>query len=256
MRLGLVGSRAEAQEAIAAGLVVVAGVPVPKPATMVGADANVKLASPPRRFVSRGGLKLDGALDQFGVAVAGRRAIDVGASTGGFTDCLLTRGAATVVAVDVGYGQLDWSLQSDERVTVVDRTNIRHADPAELGAPFDVLVADLSFISLRTVAPVLRALVGGDADAVVLVKPQFEVGKSQVGKGGIVRDVEARVRALSDVAATFASVGLCTVASMTSPITGTKGNVEYLLHLRPAGDQQPCPDPASVIAAVAAKDGT
>lgn len=232
MRRGLLDSRAAAQRAIDDGLVLVGGVSATKAASLVDESVSLKLAGEAARFVSRGGEKLEGALAAFPIAVQGRRAVDVGASTGGFTDCLLQRGAATVVAVDVGYGQLDWKLRSDDRVRVVERCNIRHADPAELGAPFDLIVTDLSFISLRTVAPALAALGGPDSDHVYLVKPQFEVGKGEVGKGGIVRDDDARVGAVTAVIEALEGVGLGTRGLIRSPITGAKGNVELLAWLR------------------------
>lgn len=210
------------------------GIPTPKVTTLVDAGTSVELIGPGPKYVSRGGLKLEGALDEFGVDPTGRRCVDLGASTGGFTDCLLQRGAASVVAVDVGYGQMDDKLASRSEVTVVDRTNIRHADPLALGAPFDLVVGDLSFISLCTVAGVIRELVGADGEAVLLVKPQFEVGKGKVGRGGIVRDDETRRHALEDVISCLASSRLGTVATATSPITGTKGNVEFFVHCRPA----------------------
>lgn len=210
------------------------GIPTPKVTTLVDAGTSVELIGPGPKYVSRGGLKLEGALDEFGVDPTGRRCVDLGASTGGFTDCLLQGGAASVVAVDVGYGQMDDKLANRPEVTVVDRTNIRHADPVALGGPFDLVVGDLSFISLCTVAGVIRTLVGADGEAVLLVKPQFEVGKGKVGRGGIVRDDETRRHALEDVISCLASSGLGTVATATSPITGTKGNVEFFVHCRPA----------------------
>lgn len=226
-------SRAEAQRAIEDGLVALAGVPATKPATLVDEHVSLRLVGEAGRFVSRGGEKLDAALDAFPIEVAGRRAIDVGASTGGFTDCLLQRGAAHVVAVDVGYGQLDWRLRTDDRVTVRERLNIRHADPAELGAPFDLVVVDISFISLRTVAAALAALGSDTSDHVYLIKPQFEVGREEVGKGGVVRDDQARAAAVRVVIDHLTEVGLGTVGLITSPITGAKGNIELLAWLRP-----------------------
>jgi 23S rRNA (cytidine1920-2'-O)/16S rRNA (cytidine1409-2'-O)-methyltransferase len=196
---------------------------------MVDAEVSIRLEAPARPFVSRGGEKLAGALERFGLDVTGRRCIDVGASTGGFTDCLLQRGAASVSAVDVGYGQLAWSLVTDDRVTVVDRTNIRHADPADLGAPFDLIVADLSFISLRTVASALAALGREGSEYVLLVKPQFEVGRANVGRGGIVRDLDAVRRAVGAVLDSLEEVGIGVIAAVPSPITGAKGNQEYLI---------------------------
>jgi 23S rRNA (cytidine1920-2'-O)/16S rRNA (cytidine1409-2'-O)-methyltransferase len=232
VRRELVPSRAAARRAIEDGLVRVSTVAVPKPSTLVDPSEPVSLVGPPQPFVGRGGLKLDGALDRFGIDVTGKVAIDVGASTGGFTDCLLQRGAAGVVAVDVGYGQLHWSLRADDRVTVIERTNIRTADAGELGAPFDVVVADLSFISLRLVAPQLARLGGLEADWVLLVKPQFEVERRDVGRGGIVRDPAAHRKAIESAVAGLGEAGVGTVGVMLSPITGTAGNREFLLWAR------------------------
>lgn len=209
------------------------GVPTPKVTTLVETGTPVELVGPPPKYVSRGGLKLEGALETFGVDPSGRRCIDLGASTGGFTDCLLQHGASSVVAVDVGYGQLDDRLAARSDVTVVDRTNIRHADVGDLGGPFELVVGDLSFISLCTVADAVRALMTDDAEAVLLVKPQFEVGRAKVGRGGIVRDDEARLAALDGVMECLASSGLGTVATCVSPITGAKGNVEFFVHVSP-----------------------
>jgi 23S rRNA (cytidine1920-2'-O)/16S rRNA (cytidine1409-2'-O)-methyltransferase len=211
----------------------VGGVPSPKVTTLVEAGTPVELIGPPPRYVSRGGLKLEGALETFDVDPRDRRCLDVGASTGGFTDCLLQHGAATVVAVDVGYGQLDDRLRRRPEVTVVDRTNIRHVDVEDLGAPFSLVVGDLSFISLCTVADVLRRAVADDGELVLLVKPQFEVGKGKVGRGGIVRHAGDRRAAVRSVVDCLASSGLGTVAVALSPITGAKGNVEYFVHVRP-----------------------
>ncbi len=242
MRRRLAPTRTAAQRAVDEGRVRVDGVPRPKPATLVAADAAIDLRDPDDRYAGRGGHKLAGALDAFGVIVAGRRAVDAGASTGGFTDCLLQRGAASVAAVDVGYGQLAWQLRSDPRVTVFDRTNVRHADPGELGAPFGVVVADLSFISLVTVAPALAALGGVDADHVLLVKPQFEVGRDRVGKGGVVRDPALHAAALRRVAAGLERAELGVVAATPSQIRGAAGNREFFVHARQgprtAGDEQ------------------
>ena len=192
------------------------------------------LAGQPPRFVSRGGEKLAAALDQFDVEVAGRHALDAGASTGGFTDCLLQRGAAHVVAVDVGRGQLHQRLRVDPRVTVLERTNVRQLSPADLdGAPFPLVVADLSFISLRTVAANLLDLSSPAADLVVLVKPQFEAGRAEASRGrGVIRDPEVWERAVEGVAAAFAAEGSDMIDTMRSPLTGADGNVEFLMHLR------------------------
>ena len=191
-------------------------------------DCEIRVKEMPK-YVGRGGLKLEKALDAFAFDPAGKIALDAGASTGGFTDCLLQAGAESVVALDVGYGQLHWRLRSDPRVTVVERTNIRTADLDGYGAPFDIVVADLSFIGLSLVAPHLAAALGRPGDLVVLVKPQFEVGKDQVGKGGIVRDPDLHRAAIGSVVAAFGEVGVGMQGGVASPVTGTKGNQEFLL---------------------------
>lgn len=208
------------------------GNPAPKPSTLVAPEDPLSVEGPRARFVSRAGAKLDGAIDTFGVPTDGRTAIDVGASTGGFTDCLLQRGAAEVVALDVGYGQLHHRIRSNPRVVVVERTNIRHADPDALGAPFDVVVADLSFISLALVAPQIRALGTDGTDWVLLVKPQFEAGKGGVGRGGIVRDPNVQVQAIEQAISALNRTGVGVIGLVASPITGTQGNREFLIHGR------------------------
>lgn len=237
MRRGIAQSSEEAASLIDSGSVRVGGIPVPKPTTMVEAATPIELVGPPPKYVSRGGLKLEEALDVFGIDVTGRRCIDLGASTGGFTDCLLQRGAVEVVAVDVGYGQLDDGIARRNEVTVIDRTNVRIVDPDALGAPFSLVVADLSFISLCAVARQLRRIVASDGELVLLVKPQFEVPKGSVGKGGVVRSEADREAAVHSVRGCLESAGLGTVAVCRSPITGAKGNVEYLLHARPGTDE-------------------
>lgn len=217
---------------IDAGLVRVRGNPAPKPSTLVAPEDPVSVDAIPARFVSRAGAKLEGAIETFDVPVAGRTAIDVGASTGGFTDCLLQRGVVEVVAIDVGYGQLHNRIRTDERVIVVERMNIRHADPQALGAPFDLIVADLSFISLALVAPQLVSLGSSLSDWILLVKPQFEVGKELVGKGGIVRDPETHVLAIEHASDALASSGIGVVGLVVSSIRGTEGNREFLIHGR------------------------
>ena len=247
VRRGLVSSRDRAQTEITAGRVMVRGVPATKPARMVDADDPVSLRGPGPRFVSRGGDKLDAGLDEFGVDAAGRTALDAGASTGGFTDCLLQRGAAHVVAVDVGRGQLDLGLRNDERVTVRERTNVRHLTAADAGGPFDLIVADLAFISLRTVAPALLGLATAGADLVVLVKPQFEAGRVEASRQrGVIRDPEVWDRALGGVVAAFAEAGAAIMGLMVSPLLGAEGNVEFLAHL--VAGAVPGPDPAALIA--------
>ncbi len=232
VRRSLVAGRSEAQDAIDAGRVVVAGVPEPKSSTLVDGSTSIRIEGSPGRFVSRGGEKLASALADFGVPVPGRRALDAGASTGGFTDCLLQHGAASVVAVDVGYGQLDWTLRNDQRVTVHERLNLRYADVETLGGPFDVIVADLSFISICTVAAQLALLVNREGDLILLVKPQFEVGKGQVGKGGIVRDPEKHRAALAKVIDCLGVEGIGSVGVAVSPIEGAKGNREFFVWAR------------------------
>jgi 23S rRNA (cytidine1920-2'-O)/16S rRNA (cytidine1409-2'-O)-methyltransferase len=200
----------------------------------VAPEEPVRIAGDGPRFVSRGGEKLDAALDRFGVDVVGRSALDAGASTGGFTDCLLQRGAARVVAVDVGHGQLHARLREDPRVDVMERTNVRHLTPTDMGGEvFGLVTADLSFISLRTVAPALVTLAGPGADLVVLVKPQFEAGRQEASRGrGVIRDASVWDRVLDEVTAAFVSEGTVMMDRMRSPLTGAQGNVEFLVHLR------------------------
>ena len=228
VRRRLVGSRAAAARAIRDRKVLVAGTPLPKPATMVDPGTAVRMVGHGPRYVSRGGLKLEAAIRELRVDVEGRRAIDVGASTGGFTHCLLDHGASHVVAVDVGYGQLHLRMRNDPRVTTVERTNIRHADPASLGAPFDLVVADVSFISLRTIARVLVELGDARSDYLLLVKPQFEAGRGAVDRRGVVRDHGTRAGALLDTITGLAGAGLGAVAVTPSPIEGANGNREVM----------------------------
>jgi 23S rRNA (cytidine1920-2'-O)/16S rRNA (cytidine1409-2'-O)-methyltransferase len=230
VRRGLVASRSEAQSAVRNGLVLVSGSLAEKPSTLVDPADPVELVAPARRFVSRGGEKLAAALDRFGVDPVGRRALDVGASTGGFTDCLLQRGADQVVALDVGYGQLAWALRTDDRVSVLERTNVRELTPAHLPYAPDLVVADLSFISLRLALPALARVAEQGADFVLLVKPQFEAGPEQVGRGGVVRDPEVWRRVVADVAASSVEAGLFPRGAMASPLPGPAGNVEFFVH--------------------------
>jgi 23S rRNA (cytidine1920-2'-O)/16S rRNA (cytidine1409-2'-O)-methyltransferase len=231
VRRGLARSREQAGELVSAGLVTVAGQRAAKPATQVARDAPIAVSeSAEPGYVSRGGHKLAGALAAFSdLAVAGRNALDAGASTGGFTDVLLRAGAAHVVAADVGYGQLAWSLRTDPRVTVLDRVNVRtleHVTPVP-----DLVVADLSFISLTLVLPALAAAAAPDADFVLLVKPQFEVGKGRVGAGGVVRDTTDRSAAVEKVCRAAAGLGLGVCGVTASPLPGQAGNVEYFVWL-------------------------
>jgi 23S rRNA (cytidine1920-2'-O)/16S rRNA (cytidine1409-2'-O)-methyltransferase len=233
VRRGLVASREEAQRVIELRRVQVDGAPVRKPSTLVLPDQRLVVGGPPPRFVSRGGEKLQGAIERFGLDVTGVRVLDAGISTGGFTDCLLQAGARQVVGFDVGYGQLAERLRRDPRVELHERTNVRELTLADLGdEPVDLLVADLSFISLGTVLPVLLLLLRDDGSAVVLIKPQFEVGRARIGRGGVVRDPEARADAIAKVAEVAARCGWPVAALMPSPITGSAGNVEFLALLR------------------------
>ena len=236
VRRGLARSREQAAELVAAGQVRVAGHTSVKPATQVTPAEPIVVSQPAgESYVSRGGHKLAGALDAYargGLSVTGRSALDAGASTGGFTDVLLRRGANRVVCVDVGYGQLAWSLRTDPRVTVLDRTNVRDLDPSLVGDPVDVVVADLSFISLQLVLPALVAAARPDADLVLMVKPQFEVGRELLGTGGVVRDPALRAGAVRTVAGAAYTLGLGVAGVTASPLPGPAGNVEYFLWLR------------------------
>jgi 23S rRNA (cytidine1920-2'-O)/16S rRNA (cytidine1409-2'-O)-methyltransferase len=228
---GLADSRRRAQAMIMAGTVLVDRLPVDKPGTRVAADAVIDVKGDEIAYVSRGGLKLEAALDAFDIDVRQRFCLDVGASTGGFTDCLLQRGAAQVFAVDVGYGQMAWKLRQDPRVTVIERTNIRHMPENRLPCPADLAVIDVSFISLRIVVPAVLRFLRAGGTIVALIKPQFEVGKGKVGKGGVVRDPARHQEVLAELAVFFSSLGLACSASLPSPILGPKGNREFFIRL-------------------------
>lgn len=228
---GLAPSRERARALILAGQVIVNGQPETKAGTQVDAAADVGLVAPDHPYVGRGGVKLAHALDTFKITVDGREALDIGASTGGFTDVLLKRGATRVVALDVGHGQIDWTLRNDPRVVVVEHFNARYLQLSDLPGPVDVVTIDVSFISLRQILPVVPPLLRPRGDVVALVKPQFEAGRSEIRKG-VIRDASIQTRVVDDVSAAAREVGLTPVASTTSPITGAKGNVEFLLHLR------------------------
>jgi 23S rRNA (cytidine1920-2'-O)/16S rRNA (cytidine1409-2'-O)-methyltransferase len=230
VRRGLVATRSEAQAAVRDGLVVVRGAPAMKASTLVDPADPVELARPARRFVSRGGEKLDAAIERFELDVSGALALDAGASTGGFTDRLLLGGAAHVVALDVGYGQLAWSLREDARVTVLERTNVRDLTPAHLPYAPDVVVADLSFISLALAIPALAAVAAPRATYVLLVKPQFEAGREEVGRGGVVREPEAWRRSVIAVSDAARASGLEPLGTIASPAPGPAGNIEFLLY--------------------------
>ena len=252
VRRKLARSRDQAAALVAAGRVQVRGTVAQKVATMIDpADPVVVTGDDPAtEYVSRGSHKLAGALAAFaGLPVRGRRCLDAGASTGGFTDVLLRSGAGHVYAVDVGYGQLAWPLRTDERVTVMERTNVRTLTPEQLGGPVDLTVADLSFISLRLVLPALTACTGPDGDLALMVKPQFEVGRERVGSGGVVRDPLLRAEAVLAVAATGAELGLGVAGAAASPLPGPSGNVEFFLWFRRGA---PPADEARIHAVVAA----
>jgi 23S rRNA (cytidine1920-2'-O)/16S rRNA (cytidine1409-2'-O)-methyltransferase len=230
---GLAPSREKARALVLAGAVVVGEHRAEKPGQRVAPDAPVRLKGEVNPFVSRGGLKLQAALDAFGVDPAGRVCVDVGASTGGFTDCLLQRGARRVYAVDVGYGQLAWKLREDPRVVSCERCNLRHLGPDEIPEPAGLVVVDASFISLRLLLPKVRELLAPGGEVIALVKPQFEVGKGQVGKGGVVRDPGLRLEAVAQVVEAARELGFEPAGTVESPVPGAKkGNVEYLVYLK------------------------
>jgi 23S rRNA (cytidine1920-2'-O)/16S rRNA (cytidine1409-2'-O)-methyltransferase len=234
---GLASSRERAQRLIMSGNVRVGDRTVDKPGAVVDAGAEIRVLAGDIPYVSRGGLKLEAALRHWHLDVRGRVALDVGASTGGFTDCLLQHGAARVIAVDVGYGQLDWRLRQDPRVTVLERTNVRYLRAEQLPETPTLAVIDVSFISLRLVLPVVVGLLAPRADVLALVKPQFEVGKGQVGKGGIVRDPALHEAAVKDVCAVAAGLGAVVQGRMESPVLGPKGNREFLVWLTTAAER-------------------
>lgn len=233
VRRGLAASRSEAQATVAAGRVLVNGSVADKPARLVAPGDAVVIEGPPPRFVSRGGEKLDAALEHFGIDVRGLTVLDVGASTGGFTDCLLGRGAARVIALDVGHGQLHPRIRNDERVLVLERTNVRDASPATIGGLAEAVVVDVSFISLTLIIPILVTLCQPGAPMVLLVKPQFEAGRSEVSKGrGVITDPAIHARVRDEVAASLTAAGCAIIGWMESPILGGEGNKEFLVHAR------------------------
>ena len=229
---GLAPSREKAQAMILAGLVSVEGRRAEKAGEGVPEDAAVDVAGPPHPYVSRGGVKLAHALDHFGLDPAGRTCLDVGASTGGFTDCLLQRGAARVYAVDVGYGQLDARLRADPRVVVREKVNARNLSAADVPEPVDLAVADVSFISLRLILPAIVARLAPGAAVVVLVKPQFEAGRGEVPRGGVVTSEQTRRRVVGEIEAAGRELGLDVLGAVPSPILGARGNAEFLVGFR------------------------
>ncbi len=233
VKRGLARSREAAQELIESGVVRVKGLPARKSSSQVSSDDSILLEGENERFVSRGGEKLNGALKAFSeLKIEGVLALDAGASTGGFTDVLLRQGVRKVIAVDVGYGQLAWSLQNDPRVQVIDRTNIKDLKLTDIGEPVDLIVADLSFISLRSVLTALRQLAKVDGDFLLMVKPQFEVGRERIGAGGVVRDPQLRFEAVKSVAEAAFQLGLGVCGVVASSLPGPSGNVEYFLWLK------------------------
>lgn len=227
---GLAESREKAQAVIFAGQVLVNGQKQDKAGSLVQEDVDIRILGETLRYVSRGGLKLEAALKEFHVVVSDKTALDVGASTGGFTDCLLQHGCKKVYAVDVGYGQLAWKLRQDPRIVVIERTNIRRLGPSLIPERVDLVVIDVSFISLEKVIPPIMQLLAANAELIALIKPQFEVGKEQVGKGGIVRDEAARNAVVDRIVTFVREQGFDVTGVITSPITGQDGNVEFLIH--------------------------
>jgi 23S rRNA (cytidine1920-2'-O)/16S rRNA (cytidine1409-2'-O)-methyltransferase len=255
VRRGLARSREHASQLVTEGRVTVRGTVASKPATAIEPDTPVLIRddTDDPNWASRGAHKLIGALDAFELPVDGKRCLDAGASTGGFTDVLLRRGARQVVAADVGRGLLVWRLQTDDRVVVLDKTNVRALSPEATSGVVDLVVADLSFISLRLVLPALLSCAGPDADLVPMVKPQFEVGKDRLGSGGVVRDPELRAEAVLEVAAAAGQLGLRLHGVVASPLPGPSGNVEYFVWLR-RGEPLPA-DQAAELIAVAVREG-
>jgi 23S rRNA (cytidine1920-2'-O)/16S rRNA (cytidine1409-2'-O)-methyltransferase len=247
---GLFPSRSRAAAAVMAGAVRIGGEPARKPGQMVGEDEEISVDSGPD-YVSRGGVKLANALDALGIGVSGRQALDVGASTGGFTDVLLQRGAAAVVALDVAYGELHWRLRQDARVTVLERTNARSLEPEALPYRPDLIVADVSFISLTKVLPAVLACAADSFDCLAMVKPQFEAGRERVGKGGVVRDPETRVATLVDVAASARGDGWSVMGFAPSGLPGPAGNLETFAWLAEPGREGAVTDLEAAVRAVA-----
>jgi len=229
---GLVKSRERAKALIMAGSVLVEGQTAPKAGQLTDINADISLKDNDIPYVSRGGLKLQAALDSFGIDPSGRIVMDIGCSTGGFTDCVLQRGASKVYAVDVGYGQIDWSLRTDKRVILLEKTNIRHLEKERIPEPVSLIVIDVSFISLTQVLPKALDFLDADGEIAALVKPQFEAGRDQVGKGGIIRDESVRLSALNRIAAFAETSGFRVVSTTQSPLPGQKGNIEYFIHLK------------------------
>lgn len=229
---GLTSSRERARALIMEGKVLVDGRPVTKAGALVGDASSVSLKEPDIPYVSRGGLKLRAAVEHFGIGLGGKTVMDVGASTGGFTDYMLSQGARKVYAIDVGYGQFDWGLRQDPRVVLLERTNIRYLDRERILEEVDLASVDVSFISLMNVIPRVAEFLRPGGEVIALVKPQFEVGREEVGKGGVVREEEKRLKAVNSLREFFDNQGLVTVGTMESPVKGQKGNIEYFIYLK------------------------
>ena len=242
---GLADSRERAKALIMSGVVYVSGRREDKPGTQVDPDAELEVRGGSQEYVSRGGYKLEKALDFFGVSPEGKTCLDCGASTGGFTHCLLKRGAEKVYAVDVGYGQLAWEIRNDPRVVVMERTNIRYVTPEQIPEPIELAVIDVSFISLRLVLPAVRPLLREGAELVCLIKPQFEAGREKVGKKGVVRDLETHIEVLESFLQYAAEAGFSVTGMTWSPIKGPEGNIEFLGCLSTQGGTA-APDPAEI----------
>ena len=238
VKRNLVQSRERAKTTIMAGLVLVDGQKVDKAGTMVKPEAEIRVLGNTLPYVSRGGLKLEKAIREFGVSLQGKVAADIGASTGGFTDCMLQNGAVKVFAIDVGYGQLAWSLRTDERVVNMERTNVRNVTPEQLGQPVDLASIDVAFISLEKVLPAVREMLQPEGEIVALIKPQFEAGRAAVGRGGLVKDPKAHLQVLRDVTEQFKLNGFTVAGITASPIRGGDGNIEYLAWLRRDGEDR------------------
>jgi 23S rRNA (cytidine1920-2'-O)/16S rRNA (cytidine1409-2'-O)-methyltransferase len=229
---GIAPSRERAQALIMEGRVFVGGIAVTKAGSMVNADANIELKGEDMPYVSRGGLKLEAAIKHFNISLKNKIAMDVGSSTGGFTDCMLQNGAKKIYCIDVGYGQLAWKLRQDERVVLIERTNIRYLEREKIPDAIDIATIDVSFISLIKVVPNVLEFLKEDGEIIALIKPQFEVGKGEVGRGGIVKDEAKRLRTVKNINENLERLGLKTVGVIQSPIAGQKGNIEYLIYMK------------------------
>mgnify|MGYP002335939319 CR=1 FL=1 len=229
---GLAPSRERAQALIMEGKVFVNGMPSPKAGAMVAEDAAIELKGEDIPYVSRGGLKLEAAVKHFNISLKDKTAMDVGSSTGGFTDCMLQNGAKKIYCIDVGYGQLAWKLRQDQRIVLIERTNVRYLERNKIPDEIDIAAIDVSFISLTKVVPAVLEFLKKDGEIIALIKPQFEAGKGEVGKGGIVKDEAKRLKTVEYVRESLESLGLETIGVMQSPIAGQKGNIEFLIYMK------------------------